>query len=201
MTTLLNICVVLAWFVYLADTDMFISSRGSTLDQIIRTTNEANELVCFRLCKKTFGCNVFSFSEGHCDLAKGIIANSGSGLLYTRLGTQSSNASVTRTPETTTPGTKTPVTTTPGTTNPVTTTPETTTPGSTTPVTTTPGTTNPMTTTPGTTTPVTTTPETTTPGTTTSVTTTPVTTTPGATTPVATCPVSKYRYMCTQREK
>ena len=126
MTTLLKICVVLAWFVYLADTDMFISSRGSTLDQIIGTSNEANELVCFRLCKKTFGCNAFSFSEGQCDLAIGIIANSGPGFVYIRLGTQGSNASVTTTPGTTTPGTTTPVTTTPGTTTPGTTTPVTT---------------------------------------------------------------------------
>ena len=191
MTTLLKICVVLPWFVYLADTEMFISSRGSTLDHIIGTTNEANELVCFQLCKKTFGCNVFSFSEGQCHLAKGIITDSGSGLLYTRLGTQGSYASVT-----TTPGTTTPVTTTPGTTNPVTTTPETTTPGTTTPVTTTPGTTTPVITTPVTTTPVTTTPVTTT-----AVTTTPVTTIPGTTIPGTTIPVSKYRYMFTQREK
>jgi len=171
MTTLLTICVVLAWFVYLADTDMFISSQGSTLDQIIGTTNEANELVCFRLCKKTFGCNAFGFSEGQCDLASGSIVGSASGFVYIRLGTQGSNASVTTTPETTTPGTTTPVTTTPGTTTPVITTP------------------------------VTTTPVTTTPVTTTAVTTTPVTTIPGTTIPGTTIPVSKYRYMFTQREK
>ena len=165
MTTLLKICVVLAWFVYLADTDMFISSRGFTLDQLIGTSNEANEIVCFRLCKKTFGCNAFSFSEGQCDLAIGIIADSGPGFVYIRLGTQGSNTSVTTTPETATPGTTTPVTTTPVTTTQVTTTL-------------------------GTTTPVTTTPVTTTPVTTTSGTTTSVTTTPGTTTPVTTCQVS-----------
>ena len=77
---------------------MFISSRESTLDQIIGTANAANEIVCFRLCKKTFGCNAFRFSDGQCDLASGSIGGSASGSVYTRLGTQGSNASLTTTP-------------------------------------------------------------------------------------------------------
>ena len=115
MSTLLGICVCLAWYVYLVDMEMFISTRDSTLDQIILQRETANELLCFRLCKKTFGCNAFRFleSSGQCDLARGSILGSVSGFVYTRLCTQGSNASVTATPITSTPEITTPEATTP----------------------------------------------------------------------------------------
>jgi len=93
MATLLSIYVCLAWYVYLANTEMFLSSREFTLDQAIGTSNAANELVCYRLCKKTFGCNAFSFFDGQCHLAQGSIVGSSSGFVYTRLGAQASQVS------------------------------------------------------------------------------------------------------------
>ena len=123
MAAYLNICLCLAWFINLADTDMFISSPGTTLDQVISEMKAANELSCSRLCTKTEGCNAFSFSkaDGECDLARGSVEGSAPGLVYTRLGAQSSNASqssVTTTtipppPVTTVPVTPTPVATSP----------------------------------------------------------------------------------------
>jgi len=121
MAAYLNICLCLVWFIKLADTDMFLSFPGSTLDQVISQIKAANELSCSRLCKKTEGCNAFSFSEvnGECDLAGGSVEGSASGSVYTRLGAQSANASVAPTPA---PVTTAPVTTAPVTTNAVATT-------------------------------------------------------------------------------
>ena len=95
MAAYLNICLCLAWFINLADTEMFISSPGSTLDQVISEMKAANELSCSRLCMKNEGCNAFSFSEadGKCDLAGGSVKGSAPGLVFTRPGAQSSNAS------------------------------------------------------------------------------------------------------------
>jgi len=95
MAAYLNIFVCLAWFINLADTDMFLSLPGSTLDQVISEMKATNELSCSRLCKKTEGCNAFSFSEanGECELARGSFEGSAPGLVYSRPGAQSSNAS------------------------------------------------------------------------------------------------------------
>jgi len=95
MAAYLNVCLCLAWFINLADTDMFLSLPGSTLDQVISEMKAANELSCSRLCKKTEGCNAFSFSaaDGECELARGSVGGSVPGLVYSRPGAQSSNAS------------------------------------------------------------------------------------------------------------
>ena len=127
----MNICLCIAWSIYLADSDMFLSSQGSSLDQIIFQIKAANELFCSRLCKKTDGCNAFSFLEtsGQCDLARGSIVGSDSGFVYTRLahGPNATQSSVTTAPVTTAPVTTTPVETTPITTSPDTTSQDTTT--------------------------------------------------------------------------
>lgn len=137
----MNICLCIAWSIYLADSDMFLSSQGSSLDQIIFQIKAANELFCSRLCKKTDGCNAFSFLEtsGQCDLARGSIVGPASGFVYTRLahGPNATQSSVTTAPVTTAPVTTTPVTIAPVTTTPVETTPITTSPDTTSQVTTT----------------------------------------------------------------
>ena len=56
------------------DTEMFVRSHNSMLDQILHDKQSRSSRECATLCDKTNGCNAFNFtkSEQRCLLANGI---------------------------------------------------------------------------------------------------------------------------------
>ena len=87
MATAVHILVFLAWFVYLADTDMYKASYQCSLDNIILQTSTRDRLACSGLCTKTDGCASFSFTkvDRHCTLARNITVDLASSGVYMSL--------------------------------------------------------------------------------------------------------------------
>jgi len=69
--------ILLLWSVHVVDTEMFVRSHNSMLDQILNNKQSRSLLDCASICDIMDGCNAFNFttSEQRCLLANGIKDN------------------------------------------------------------------------------------------------------------------------------